>query len=31
MFIVMVVLTPVILVYHNYQYWVFRGKTRGRG
>jgi cytochrome bd ubiquinol oxidase subunit II len=28
MLIVMAVLTPIILVYHNYQYWVFRGKTR---
>lgn len=28
MLVVMVILTPVILVYHNYQYWVFRGKTR---
>ncbi len=28
MLIVMVILTPVILVYHNYQYWVFRGKTK---
>ena len=30
MLIVMVVLTPVILVYHNYQYWVFRGKSHMR-
>jgi cytochrome d ubiquinol oxidase subunit II len=30
MLIVMIVLTPVILVYHNYQYWVFRGKSRLR-
>lgn len=28
MLIVMVVLTPIILIYHNYQYWVFRGKSR---
>ncbi len=28
MFIAMVILTPIILVYHNYQYWVFRGKAR---
>lgn len=28
MLIVMVILTPVILIYHNYQYWVFRGKSR---
>ncbi len=26
MLIVMVIITPVILVYHNYQYWVFRGE-----
>jgi cytochrome bd-type quinol oxidase subunit 2 len=28
MSVVMAVLTPVILVYHNYQYRVFHGKTR---
>jgi cytochrome d ubiquinol oxidase subunit II len=28
MLVVMVVLTPIILIYHNYQYWVFRGKSR---
>ncbi|MGD0232187.1 MAG: cytochrome d ubiquinol oxidase subunit II [Syntrophorhabdales bacterium] len=28
MLIVMVVLTPVILIYNQYQYWVFRGKMR---
>lgn len=31
MLVVMVVLTPVILIYHNYQYWVFRGKSRLEG
>jgi cytochrome bd ubiquinol oxidase subunit II len=28
MLLFMVVITPVILIYHNYQYWVFRGKCR---
>jgi cytochrome bd ubiquinol oxidase subunit II len=28
MLVVMAVLTPIILIYHNYQYWVFRGKSR---
>ena len=30
MLVVMAILTPIILFYHNYQYWVFRGKARGR-
>ncbi len=31
MLVVMAILTPIILVYHNYQYWVFRGKSGGIG